>query len=94
MGAPVLVEMLERVAQHGARHGRRVPVEEGLEAGPVLVGGGPEHAAHRLVDQVLGIAQQDLGERQGVVSSPRRTKAMVARMAVRRSHMLSERARR
>ena len=76
-----------RVAQRDARHGRRVLVEEGRRGGAGLVGGGPEHAADRLVDEVLRIVQQELGDRDGVVELPRRMKAKVARMAVRRSHM-------
>ena len=54
-------EVLDRVAEHGAGHGGRVPVQEGDEPGPVVLAGFAQYPSDGLVDQVVVVTQQHVG---------------------------------
>jgi hypothetical protein len=66
MGSLIFVQVLYCVAQHRARHGCGVLVEDAQEPSVVLLSGLAQPASCGLVDQVLLVAEQDLGDPEGV----------------------------
>src|SRR5918994_1407519 len=59
--------MLYGVAEHRARHRRGVSVEEGSQSPAVLLARLAQPAAGGLVDQILLVVEQHLGDPEGVV---------------------------
>src|SRR5687767_2210785 len=61
------IELLDRVAQHHPRHRGRVLVEEGPKPGLIPLAGLPKHPADGLVDEVLVVIDEQLGDPVGVI---------------------------
>ena len=89
----LLVEVLDGIAQGGPGHGRGMRIEEAQEPLAIVPSGLSKRPAGSLVDQVLVVVQQELGDPERVVHLAATDEAIVLRIAVRRSQMFDERAR-
>src|SRR5512140_702842 len=65
--AHLRLEPLDGVTEHGARHVRRMLVEEGPQQPLVPLAHLAQHPAAGLVDEVVLVAEQAPGDGQGVV---------------------------
>jgi hypothetical protein len=86
-----ITDRTEDVAQHRTGHVCRVPLEETHEQLFVALAHLAQHPACSLVDQVVFVVQQGVGEPQRLVVLAR-TKAKVAMTAIRRSQTDGDRA--
>ena len=61
------LEFFDGVVEGGARHGGGVPIQERGQPRAILLAGEAEVAADGLVDQVVPIVEQQLGEGEDIV---------------------------
>ncbi len=58
--------MFDSVAQYGARHGRRILIQEAEQSPAISLAGFTDPAADGLLDQIVGVIHQDFRDLEGV----------------------------